>query len=463
MILKSCNTNKKQEQNLNALLLSNVKNKASCVSFSTDEKNTPIISWCETDTATKNKYFFLAFFNNDDKHFSKPVPVPIQQNAGIHEEGMPKIAVKGDGTIVAVYETSAPTKENEWAGYIRYIQSFDKGKTWAKPLYLDSDTAAGKEHSFASITHLSDGEIGACWLNKSFNYKKQGRPVIFAKSNDDKGFQKEILIDSIACECCRTAISSDDRGGVSIMFRNILHDSVRDISVSTSNDNGKTFTPAISFSNDDWVMNGCPHNGPAVARTEKNIYAVWFTGGNQRGVYYAELDNDGKTILKKHISAEGRFIQLCLLPDEKKILAYNENIRKGDSVYSTIVLDKIDGNKIFTEDITPQNSHANYSVVQSINNSNIIAAWEENDRIYYRTVDVKSIVKPAQQLIKQTVLAKPDFSKLKFALAKDPSCGMPLTAGIGDTAHYKRKLYGFYSTECKNEFLKNPSAYIATK
>lgn len=44
---------------------------------------------------------------------------------------------------------------------------------------------------------------------------------------------------------------------------------------------------------------------------------------------------------------------------------------------------------------------------------------------------------------------------------KDPSCGMPVTAGISDTAHYENLVLGFCSTECKNEFLKNPKANIA--
>jgi YHS domain-containing protein len=38
---------------------------------------------------------------------------------------------------------------------------------------------------------------------------------------------------------------------------------------------------------------------------------------------------------------------------------------------------------------------------------------------------------------------------------------MPVTAGISDTAHYENKVLGFCSTECKNEFLKNPKANIA--
>lgn len=44
---------------------------------------------------------------------------------------------------------------------------------------------------------------------------------------------------------------------------------------------------------------------------------------------------------------------------------------------------------------------------------------------------------------------------------KDPTCGMPVTAGIGDTAHYDKHVLGFCSAECKAEFLKNPKAGLA--
>ena len=44
---------------------------------------------------------------------------------------------------------------------------------------------------------------------------------------------------------------------------------------------------------------------------------------------------------------------------------------------------------------------------------------------------------------------------------KDPTCGMPVTAGISDTAHYEKNVLGFCSVECKNEFLKNLKANLA--
>jgi YHS domain-containing protein len=57
--------------------------------------------------------------------------------------------------------------------------------------------------------------------------------------------------------------------------------------------------------------------------------------------------------------------------------------------------------------------------------------------------------------------AKPDLKGLTFAYQKDPACGMPLKAGLEDTASYKGKLYGFCSKECKAEFLKSPDSYLA--
>ena len=51
----------------------------------------------------------------------------------------------------------------------------------------------------------------------------------------------------------------------------------------------------------------------------------------------------------------------------------------------------------------------------------------------------------------------------KFTVAmvdnkKDPSCGMPVTAGIGDTVHYQGRVIGFCSKECKDDFMKDPVA-----
>lgn len=53
------------------------------------------------------------------------------------------------------------------------------------------------------------------------------------------------------------------------------------------------------------------------------------------------------------------------------------------------------------------------------------------------------------------------FEHLLVDNQKDPSCGMPVSAGIHDTAHYKEKVLGFCSKECKEAFQKDPEKMIA--
>ncbi|MFV0229604.1 YHS domain-containing protein [Empedobacter falsenii] len=42
----------------------------------------------------------------------------------------------------------------------------------------------------------------------------------------------------------------------------------------------------------------------------------------------------------------------------------------------------------------------------------------------------------------------------------DPICGMKTADHLSDTANYEGKTYGFCSTMCKEEFLKNPESHI---
>jgi YHS domain-containing protein len=71
----------------------------------------------------------------------------------------------------------------------------------------------------------------------------------------------------------------------------------------------------------------------------------------------------------------------------------------------------------------------------------------------------------AQTNVSPAVMQQKDSSEKKFTASmvdnkKDPNCGMPVTAGIADTVHYKGKILGFCSDECKQAFLKNPDALV---
>lgn len=57
----------------------------------------------------------------------------------------------------------------------------------------------------------------------------------------------------------------------------------------------------------------------------------------------------------------------------------------------------------------------------------------------------------------------PGYTAEMLDSKKDHVCGMPVSAGITDTVHYKGKAYGFCSKECKDEFVKTPAQYLSSK
>ncbi len=69
---------------------------------------------------------------------------------------------------------------------------------------------------------------------------------------------------------------------------------------------------------------------------------------------------------------------------------------------------------------------------------------------------------PAMKAIQHADSTKQKYTAAMVDNLKDPSCGMPVAAGIEDTLHYKGKVYGFCSDECRDDFKKDPEAHVKT-
>ena len=73
---------------------------------------------------------------------------------------------------------------------------------------------------------------------------------------------------------------------------------------------------------------------------------------------------------------------------------------------------------------------------------------------------------PKQEVVDTTAASNMEAAATSYPVSmvnnkKDPTCEMPVTAGISDTAHYKDKVIGFCSSGCKDEFKLAPDAKIA--
>lgn len=400
LFFSSCNNTQEKENsdaknmNTEAIRISDINNEASCVYLTQDEKQVPVISWVEVDSI-KNKHFYFSHWNNEKSSFDKTTHVPIPANTSVHEEGMPKVAFKADGTIIAIFETSTPVPNSRFGqGDIQYIESTDRGVTWTEPKSIYKNRPKDASISFSGITSLNNGEIGVAWLGTS-NSTTEGRPVQFAQTKIGEGFQAPILIDKMACECCRVAIASDNLGGISIAYRDLLAGSIRDISISNSYNNGDKFENLEGISDDQWEVAGCPHNGPSIYRDGDTTYLAWATGGEKPGVHYAEYDRDGKESNRKSINSNGRFIQLSALPNGTIIYAYNEDYKLENSFYTRVRVGKIDDEQHLEKEVTFPKSESGYPVLKAIDDQNIIVAWQEdNQSIFYKHILVTQINEP---------------------------------------------------------------------
>jgi hypothetical protein len=80
------------------------------------------------------------------------------------------------------------------------------------------------------------------------------------------------------CYCCKTALATSADGGVFAAWRHVYPGNIRDIAFTASHDGGKTFSPPLRVSEDQWVLEGCPDDGPAMAVDAKHrVHIVWPT------------------------------------------------------------------------------------------------------------------------------------------------------------------------------------------
>ena len=61
------------------------------------------------------------------------------------------------------------------------------------------------------------------------------------------------------------------------------------------------------------------------------------------------------------------------------------------------------------------------------------------------------------------VQAKPAKLNVKVVNEEDPICGMKTAHFLKDTLTYKKKVYGFCNTRCKETFKKSPKKYLKKK
>ncbi len=96
-----------------------------------------------------------------------------------------------------------------------------------------------------------------------------------ARLGPDGGVTPNVMVDARICDCCQTSAAVTSQGPV-VVYRDRSGEEIRDISV-LRRVNGAWTEPARVHA-DDWHIEGCPVNGPAVDAEGDLVAVAWFTG-----------------------------------------------------------------------------------------------------------------------------------------------------------------------------------------
>ncbi len=310
-----------------------------CPYLAKDTEGNLVLSWVR-NTSDSTAVFCYAVSIDEGQTFGPANVIPSSTNVHPHSENIPKVVFKPSGEIIAVWGAANPNPMNKYSGMVFYSQSFDKGKTWNKARPLVNDTT-GFDQRYFDMALLPDGEVAITWLDNRKTEKKEGSALYFARTNGKDGFVNERNIQQGCCQCCRTDLFVDNSGGIHVLYRGILNDGIRDMVHTISNDSGITFTEPKRISADNWVLNACPHTGPAMAENSEGLHFAWYTGQEPKGSYYTRSTNKGESFSdRESINVRGSHPQITALQSGELVIVWDETAPVKGALQSRIGVQK---------------------------------------------------------------------------------------------------------------------------
>lgn len=349
----------------------------SCPYLTKDSKGNVLLSWVRSINDSSSIFCYAV--STDGKTFSAPVSIPTSTNIHPHAENLPKIIAKPSGELIALWGSANPNPNNKYSGLVFYSQSFDHGTTWSNARQLTSDTASFDQRYY-DVALLPDGEAGIIWLDNRQVSTKEGSGLYFARTAGMNGFQNEQRISQLCCQCCRTQLFVDAKGGIHAIYRGIINDSIRDMMHIVSTNNGKSFTGPVRISNDNWVLRGCPHTGPSMTENKTGLHFSWFTGAGKKGCYFTSSSNNGQSFASAdNVSSNGSHPQMTTLNDGTLMLVWDESVEVNNKPLKRIAtqIRNENGTSIGKKYLTADNSNCTYPVIIPLPSGKVLISFTE--------------------------------------------------------------------------------------
>lgn len=250
----------------------------------------------------KSNLWLHTSFDGGDT-FEPPVRVnDVEGEVSSHGESSPQMQVRTRSEFYTLWQSRRGD-----GSVLRFARSLDWGESFQKAISIDPTGSASQ--SFFTLNVAPNGVVYAAWLDGRDRGKGvPGTSAVYLSKSTNKGasFEKPVRVALNVCPCCRPSIGFSGAGLVHVSWRGVVEGSVRDIFIATSSDEGVSWGQGRRVAEDNWVINGCPHSGAALASMGKRLFVAWHTiRDKQNRLYLAFSDDAGQTFSRRVDVSQG--------------------------------------------------------------------------------------------------------------------------------------------------------------
>jgi hypothetical protein len=295
-----------------------------------------LLSWVEHDGPTAT----LKFAERTSSGWTDVRLVASGKDWSINALDVPSVLRLRNGMLVAHWMEKGGAGMH--ANVVRLSYSTDEGRTWGKSFSPHAESIQA-ERLFASLVEMPGGGVGLVWLEalpsgatspatsasgagttphgpgrqeaSAANHEpgaQHAHPPSAQQRHEGHGTHgpmrgsgamtvrfaafdgawkpiQNVPIDTRVCECCPTAVVVTSDGPL-VAYRDRSDTEVRDIYVSRFD--GVQWTQPAAAHADNWRIEACPINGPALTARGRDVALAWFTVKQDQGQAYVAFSRD---------------------------------------------------------------------------------------------------------------------------------------------------------------------------
>jgi hypothetical protein len=287
-----------------------------------------VLSWLEK-LGEPSKYA-LKYALREGDQWSAPRTVVERDNFFVNWADVPSVYPMRAGGLVAHWLQK--NGEGTYAYDVRLSVSDTNAATWGSDRRPYTDTSQ-TEHGFATFFDWPGEGTGVVWLDGREmtgggghdGHAAGAMTLRVARVKPDGTVADESRIDGRVCECCPTTAVATRRGAL-VAYRDRSETEVRDIAVLRFEDgiwHGPTYVHT-----DNWQINACPVNGPALAAVGDRVALAWFTAQGDTPRAMVAFSNDGGKTFGQPVRVDdaqtlGR-VDAVMLDDGRAVVSWLE-------------------------------------------------------------------------------------------------------------------------------------------